>query len=463
MLYHILRRCPRILFLLALCCILVVTVPAGAAVPVSREQPAPRTLSATEALLLAKNLLEQNRPDDAEKIYTALRNNPSEEIRIEAAFQLAHIWLRQGRYRQGISLFHEILNRQPGLTRVRLDLARAYFLDKNYEDATFHFELVKGGDLPPEVLANVDGFLDAIRRQKNWTWEFSFSPVFDSNISQASGGKEECIDTEFGTLCRPLEEKNSGMGLSASASVDHFWRFHQDWGLRSTVGFSGTAYEQNKYDDYSFYVASGPRYLWDNGEASVQPFFRKRWIGAKEYSEEFGLRWDVRQINGRFILDAGASYNVVNYAEAYVHNILKGSVWTLRLQPRFILTDRTFVQAGLDFLREDTEARDWTNNSWRYSIGAYHAFAYGISLFAGGSFTQTRYASPQWYVTRDNRIDETTRKDNIWQFFASLSSNTFERYGLTPMLQYVHTKRESNIWTREYTRNQLFFLLNYKF
>jgi tetratricopeptide (TPR) repeat protein len=458
----------RFLFILTVCCLLAVPAFAGAALSVTPDLPengarAERVLSARDALFLAKSLLEQDKPDEAEKVYDALASNQNEDIRIEAVFQLAHIRLRQGKIRQAISLFHEILNRRPDLTRVRLDLARAYFLDKNYEDATFQFELVKGGDLPPEVLANVDMFLDAIRRQKNWTVDFSLSPVSDSNINQASGGREECIDTVFGTLCRPLEEKSSGMGLNVSATVDHFRRFHQDWGLRSTVGFYGTAYEEDEFNDYILYAATGPRYLWESGEASLQPTFRRRWIGEKEYSEEYGLRLDARQIYGRLLLSAGAAFASAGYADGYVHSVLKGQSWNAYLQPRYILTDRTFIQAGLDFLREETKIRAYGNDNWRYSLGVYHVFPYGVSLFVEGSLMRTRYQAPQWYVTRDNRIDVTTRKDQTWRFLTSLSSNVFEKYSLTPLLQYSYTRRDSNIWTREYDRHRLNLLINYRF
>jgi len=440
-------------FTLVLCCFVVASALAGMA---------PKPVSAGEALVLAKSLFEKGRLDEAEQVYTALRNNPNEEYRLEAAFQLGQIRLRQGKFRQATIIFHEILNQRPDLARVRLELAQAYFLDKNYEDAAFQFELVKGGDLPPEVLANVDVFLDAIRRQKNWTIDFSFSPVSDSNLNQASGGREECINTVFGTLCRPLPEKASGVGLNANATVDYFWRFHQDWGLKATLGFYGTVYEDNRFDDYSFYAALGPRYLWESGEASLQPTFRKRWVGAKQYSEESGLRLDARQTYSRLILRGGAAISAPRYADSYVQSVLKGHSWNAYIQPRYILTDRTFVQAGLSFMQENTEVRAYANDNWRYALGAYHAFPYGISLFMEGSLTQTRYQDSQWFVTRDNLIDVAVREDKTWQIYTSLSSNIFERYNITPVLQYAYTKRDSNIWTREYDRHRVNLLFNYK-
>ena len=50
----------------------------------------------------------------------------------------------EGRFREASLLFLDILRRNPNLPRVRLELARAYFLNRDYEDAQLQFELVKG-------------------------------------------------------------------------------------------------------------------------------------------------------------------------------------------------------------------------------------------------------------------------------------------------------------------------------
>jgi len=424
------------------------------------EAATERTLSVEEVLSLAQMLLNQGQVDEAEKIYRLLLSSPVEGIRIEAAFQLGLILVSRERFREAVLYFIAILNQKPDLPRVRLELARAYFLDKNYADATFQFELVKGGKLPPEVIANVDVFLDLIRRQKNWTLDFAMNPVFDSNISQVSGAKEECIDIWGMTLCRPLEEKTSGIGLYLNVNADYFKRFSQDWGLRTSLGLNGLEYKGRRYDDTSAYVAIGPRYLWASGEASLQPTFRQRWYAGKQYREEYGLRVDGRQIWNYLILDANASYTTYHYNNAYLNDILRGQAWGLRLQPRYILNDRTFVQAGLEFMRDKTRNLAYASNNWSYSLGAYRVLPYGFSLYLEGSLTEARYRAPQWFVTKDNRLDETKRQDDILGLSVSLSSNRLEKYNLTPILRFSHTKRASNIWSREYERNRLDFLLN---
>jgi tetratricopeptide (TPR) repeat protein len=430
----------------------------------AKPASAPRPLTGQEIITLGQSLLAQGQLDEAENLYQALIQSGHETgFRLEAAFQLGQILMARGQFRQAALYFNAILNLRPNLPRVRLELARAYFLDRNYQDAAFQFELVKGGNLPPEVLAKVDSFLEAIRRQKDWTVDFYLTPVSDSNLNQASGGREECLDTAFGRLCRPLTEKAGGYGLSAGASVDYFKRLSQDWGLKASLGFSALEYERTAYDDYSLALALGPRRIWESGEASLLPTFRQRWVAGRDYSRETGLRLEARQIFGRLILDGGGSYSRLRYTEDFLDDFLRGPVWSLNLRPRYILNDRTFIQAGLDFLQEAAKDKVYANDNWRYALGVYRAFPYGFGLYLEGNLTQTSYQAERWYVTRAHRIDETRRRDETLGLQAALSSNLLEKYRLTPTLHYAYTDRRSNIWSQEYQRHRLNLIFDFKY
>jgi tetratricopeptide (TPR) repeat protein len=230
-------------------------------------------------LLLANKLAAAGNTKDAATLYEQLRQSANMALRHEAAFQLAGIFMFEGRYREAALLYLDILNQAPNLPRVRLELARAYFMNKDYEDAQLQFELVKGGGLPPEVLDKVDHFLALSRRRKDWAFNFNLALVPDTNLNQASGGNEECISFSGALLCRPLEEKQSGVSLGGT--FNHYWRFGRDFGLRSTIGLNILEHERSDFDDYQLYLASGPRYTFDSGEASLQPTFRKRWYAGK--------------------------------------------------------------------------------------------------------------------------------------------------------------------------------------
>ncbi|MBQ4133584.1 MAG: DUF560 domain-containing protein [Desulfovibrionaceae bacterium] len=421
-------------------------------------------LTEQDVLALARICAGQGRTGEAVALYRLIiENSRKREYRAEAAFQLAGIFMLEGRFREAALLYLDILNHNPNLPRVRLELARAYFMNRDYEDAQLNFELVKGGDIPPEVEAKVDNFLTQIRRKKDWTLDFGATLVPDSNINQASGGKEECISFGNMLLCRQLEEKQSGIGLSVGGTFNYYVRFNRAFSLHNTVSLNALEYQKSDFDDYQLFLASGPRYTFDTGEISLQATFRKRWYAGEQYNEEYGLRLNTQKIIGRFILNSVTSYAKSSYADAYVDSFLHGDIWYFAFQPRYILNAQTFIQAGLAFQRETTRADAYGSDNWRYALGVYRLLPYGFSLFGEVSLTETDYHAPQWYVTSEHRIDETTRKDRTWQAFLHLSNNMLEKYDITPMLQYAYIKRNSNIWSREYDRHRINLSFNYRF
>lgn len=432
---------------------------AGASSPAGEKH-----LTEREALVLARVLAGQGRRDEAVTLYQELIARARvQEYRIEATFQLAGIFMQEGRFRDASLLFLDILRRNPNLPRVRLELARAYFLNRDYEDAQLQFELVKGSGLPPEVQEKVDEFLTQIRRRKDWSIDFNAALVPDSNLNQASGGEEECIALGGMLLCRPLEKKQSGIGLGVGGTLNHYLRFSRDFGLRSTISLNALEYERNDFDDYQLFLAGGPRHTFEQGEISLQPTFRKRWYAGRQYSEEYGIRLDGQWMLNRFLLGGAFAWAHIRYNDSYVNEFLEGDSLFSHLQLRYILNDRTFIQAGLAFQRENAEAEAYGSDSLRYALGLYRVLPYGFSLFGELSLTDARYHDAQWYITRDYRIAETRRRDRTWQVFASLSSSLFEKYDITPTLQYTYIRRDSNIWTQEHERQRLNLSFGYRF
>ncbi len=367
------------------------------------------------------------------------------------------------KFQKAISLYIQILNRQPDLPRVRLELARAYFLNQEYEDAQLQFELVKGGNLPPTVLEKIDFYLTLIRRKKDWNFDFSMALVPDSNINQASGGKEECIVLGNILLCRPLEEEQKSIGFEMGGTFTHYLHFNRDLSLHNIIMVNALEYEQGTFDDYQIFIASGPRYTFENGEISIQPTFRKRWYAGKQYNEEYGVQLNTQTTLNKFILNNNILYSKNIYNDSYIDNILNGNTIIFHIQGRYILNDRTFIQAGVSYQKDNTKINSYGNDSWRYGLGIYRILPYGFSIFSELSLNNLKYHDSQLYITEEHHISETTRKDQIVQFFLYISSSMFEKYNITPSLQYIHTKTTSNIWTHEYNRQRLNLFFNYRF
>ena len=92
-----------------------------------------------------------------------------EEERIERLFLLGQIELRLGMPGKAAARFETILALRPGLTRVRLDLARAYYLAGLDDKARYHFSSALGDALPSSIEATVEGFLRRIDARKRWS------------------------------------------------------------------------------------------------------------------------------------------------------------------------------------------------------------------------------------------------------------------------------------------------------
>ena len=93
---------------------------------------------------------------------------------------------RQALLGEAIASLRTILTNRPGLVRVRLELARAFFLKGEDSLARGHFERVLAGKPPAPVVANVQRFLAEIRARRRWTMYLGAAMSPDSNIGGAS-------------------------------------------------------------------------------------------------------------------------------------------------------------------------------------------------------------------------------------------------------------------------------------
>ena len=91
---------------------------------------------------------------------------------------------RAGLLNEAIVAFHTMLVNDPGLVRVRLELARAFFLKGEDTFARQHFEHVLAGDVPEEVKENVNIFLAEISARRRWSFNLGFALAPDTNIGR---------------------------------------------------------------------------------------------------------------------------------------------------------------------------------------------------------------------------------------------------------------------------------------
>lgn len=124
-----------------------------------------------------------------------------------------------GERTRGIFALERVLAVRPDHVQARAEIARAYFLIGENRAARAEFEAVKRAAPPDEVVASIDGFLDAIEQRERAAGSGVASYLeatfgFDDNVNAATGTRS------FGVAAFPGLAFN--LAANASRQRDNF-------------------------------------------------------------------------------------------------------------------------------------------------------------------------------------------------------------------------------------------------
>ena len=357
---------------------------------------------------------------------------------------------RDGRLAEAISAFHGILVEQPDLVRVRLELARAFFLAREDGLARQHFEDVLAGDIPKPVAANVRRFLNALRARKQWQVRFGMGVAPDSNIS-ASSGERIIMIRAFGQdfpaeLDEPAKEE-SGVGLSVWTGGEYQHRLSPQWRLRAGGDLSRREYRGGDFDSMTLSAHTGPRWLIDaRTEASLLLDARRHWSGGKGVHREVGPRLEAsRRLTRRVTAQGGLSRHERRHDRSRTQD---GPVTGLHGGLSWVVTPTLRLDFSAGFGRERPESkRDRSESRWA-SLGASWALGRGFTVSGAATLRRTAYGRGWWPFITDNA----PRKDETRTIRLSAHNRALTLWGFSPRVSLVQESRESNAQLHDYER-----------
>ena len=202
---------------------------------------------------------------------------------------------REALLADAITALRTVLIDRPDLVRVRLELARAFFLNGDDGLARDHFERVLAGNPPPSVLANVQLFLDSIRARRRWSMYLGAALLPSTNIGRDP--HENTTITVPGLPdfpFRPDETRKSGVGISVWTGGQYHYPLTERVRLFLGSNASLQQYPGKEFDRMSLSGHVGPSWLAGrNTEVSLLANVRKNWVGASLYSSDFGTKLQV--------------------------------------------------------------------------------------------------------------------------------------------------------------------------
>ena len=437
----------------------------AAAASNAQDEPPPSADPAAVGLAVAGALVQSGRFEEALSVLRPLAQDDPESTDILFLIGLAAIEASQrpgtaeadrvALLDEAISALNTILIDRPGLVRVRLELARAFFLKGEDSLARRSFELVLAGeDLPPGVAANIGRFLSEIRARRRWSMHFGMAMAPDSNLGATS---EERIIYIFGL---PFERdaeslKKSGVGVSVWGGGEYQHPLGERLRLRAGFDISRQEYEGRDFDRMSLSGHFGPRWLAnETTDVSLLASARQAWVRTAPDHRDVGARIEMgRRLTPRVAVNGRASWHRREYRTRVT---LDGRVLDVSLGGSWVITPTVRAEATAGYGRERPEAEKWRQASRRAGVSVSVALPAGFTVGGGGELRWTSYEG-NWFPFTPG--DE-HRADRTRILRTSVQNRSFTAYGFSPELVLVSEVRRSNAQLHDYrkTRAELRFV-----
>ncbi|MEL6599329.1 MAG: surface lipoprotein assembly modifier [Pseudomonadota bacterium] len=417
-----------------------------------------------QTLRNVQEALAAGRPDIAVATLNEIEPE-TEEDRRQYLFLYGLAAIELGEYDVAISALERLVTATPGLPRPRLELARAYFLNGNDGNARQQFLLVLGGDLPPEVVANVQIFLDQIEARRDWYFSVTGGVAPDTNVNAASTSRT----VRFGGFDEGIEftrsddsVANSGFGLELISRAGKFFPYGD---RRNRFFVKGEVisrdYANITFDDLQGTVQIGHGWQWQSAVLNIGPIHGRRWFAADPYSQTQGLRIDgAVRTAPRWTWNAFVEVAEDTLIDRRLDDDRQQTVDRIYVSagPTYSLSPKTRVGLSLGALANDGDNDDDDKSGMFVGLRFYTEFENGLTVSLAPRITGERFHAERPIVAANER-----RSDITYSFTTEISHRQFRINGLQPYVQLSLSKRESVSEFYEYERARVFAGLTRQF
>jgi tetratricopeptide (TPR) repeat protein len=364
---------------------------------------------------------------------------------VQARFLKAMIALAVGDRRQAIRGFRAILIDHPEATRVRLELARAFYLEKDYANALRQFQFALADHPPPEVSANIERYLRSIRDAKNLSYNVGISVAPDSNLNTGSSAREVSL---FGLPFDLSDEarQRSGVGLALEAGGEWAPRIGTAKRLRLGANLQRREYPGSAFDDMTVAAYAGPRLVSGKWDLSLMGTAYRRWYGAKVYSDAVGGRAEATyHFSSRLEVTAAPGVQWISYRQSGERD---GALISLNVGGFYALSPSSGVTVKAGAARLQAQIAPYSSWSGFVGAGYFKELPIGFSAYIEPALSTARY--DEALLGFGGRRADTTQS-----LLVTLLNRRLVLKRFTPRMAYTYTRQSSSIALYAFTRNRL--------
>lgn len=429
---------------------LAVVLPAAvcSAAPADTGQPVTQQTSETDA---AAALIEGGKLDDAKRVLAhVLQLTPNDN---QAIFLVGIIAVAEKRYDAAIEAFRRILAAEPNRERVRLELARAFFLEADYDNAERNFRFARAGDLPPATKTLIDEYLGAIIRLRQWSYNAGIALAGDTNANGATTVHTVDLYGLPFTLADNARQK-SGAGLAIDLAGE--WSPLLFGATKARMGaiLHGLEYSAPAFDDTTLSLYAGPEFLLSRWQIDTLLTSFRQWYGNAPYNEGIGGRTILTYfIDPTLQVSTAVDVQTLSYHTQTFEN---GPLVSANVALGYTLSPSSILRLTAGVASQRAKLPAYANSMFWLALDYYRDLPWGFSGDIQPAYSWTNYDAA---LTAFGAV----RNDAVLALRIGVLNRRIEYDGFAPSLSYIFLYQQSSIPLYRYSRNEIQFGITRQF
>lgn len=438
---------------------LLFLAPVGWAQTTDTDELVRETTEAEQARQAAGQALDLETLSGAPVTYQDVLRDPDN---IELNLRFARTQVAQGNVRGAAATLERILLIDPDLAQVRLFYAVVLFRLGNIDEAEQEFRRVAALDIPGDVRAEVDSYLDRIaleRRTTRYTASLSLGMHFDTNRnSTPRSGTRLVADVPF-----DVGDEEADIGYLGIGTV----RFDHDLGVQAGHELFGTLtyfhdeqVQQDAQDLQSFIVEGGGVYRSGFEGIDVTPSvsYTHLRLSRETFFQEYGVGLRLEREFGAGISGFASARLLYQTFSPITENAIArerdGRQIEGMIGGAYAISPAMRISA--DYQHQDKSAKGAGGaeffSYYRDQIRLNHTWLLGDGQFVLNSFTyqRDRYEDPDPFISGRTRHDDIFRYRVTYGaplafiFGAGTLPDAIEDITVTPSIEYFRAHSNLN-------------------
>lgn len=368
---------------------------------------------------------------------------------------------KQGDIKEAIHLYRKVLDERPDFASARFELALCYMDDDQWDRADYYLRMAMASEnLPDDAKHEMESYRYLVRQNKNWDFwsDYGGVPNTRASISNSNNG---CMGEVRNGICERLTETKDDSGTYFAAGGEYEFKLSDDWRWKSDAELHTNLYEKNKYTDLYLAGSTGPRYVWDNGDAWLAGIAGRGWYGHKGYVWSYGAKvdtnydWTRKLSSGLILLFANNVYDKYN-------SLMGGQTYAAVPHFTYYIDTTKYIALLGEIGRETAKVDSFANYSYGAGLGFGMEMAYGFIVYVESYFLGLNYDG-KIDIVKNGVHKRVKEKDVSQRYTLSLSNAKIEIWDCIPVLKIIYTNNDSNVPMYEHDKWSFGISLKRKF